>query len=58
MKTSFACACSSLFAGVEGMREVVFKARKRLLSKNIRMSVGDAPVLAPANTCNHLLALQ
>jgi len=36
LKTSASRACSSRAHSYEGMREVVAKARKRLVSKNIR----------------------
>jgi hypothetical protein len=36
LKTSVLCACSSCAHSREGMREVVLKARERLVSKIIR----------------------
>ena len=57
-KTIRSRACSSIARSVEGMREVVRKARKGLFSKSIRIGVPGAQGTGRTNTCNHLLVLQ
>ena len=57
-KTIRSRACSSIARSVEGMREVVRKARKGLFSKSIRIGVRHVQGVGSANTCNNLLVLQ
>jgi hypothetical protein len=57
-KTFHSRACPSMAHAREGMREVVFKAFRRLFSKYIRVIVPRIGGEVGANTCNHFLALQ